>query len=248
MVNSRVPFRQLYKESFRINPFYDFAKFEVRISFVFAILLTIVGYFATSTSTNISDLGSTVANVVSLSAFGLMGLLGFTISGLAIISGTISTQVTHRVVMKSKFKSLQAILFSFWYLGLVSGLTLTCLIIIYFVFLINLPFRVAFFELGVLVLSYAVFFCIFYAVSLLGTCIEIFKINYFYSIRGEEDVDKDDAALLDIKIQTIMSYLHRNGVIKDKIEFTIEARAVINALYPEDVRDKLLDMLERDLK
>ena len=242
-----MPFRELYKESFKRNPFYDFRKFEARTSMVFAFLLTVVGYFVSNTSYNISNLVSTTESVLSGTALGLMGLLGFTMSGLAIISGTISTQVTRRMDMESKFKFLQSILFSFWYLGLVAGLTLACLIVIYFVLMINLPFTAICFELGVFVLSYAVFFCVFYAVSLLGTCIEIFKINYVYS-KADDEVSNDDAVLLDVKIQIVMWYLHRNGVIKDKAEFLSTARAVIDALYPEDVRGGLFDKVQEDLK
>lgn len=247
MDNSRVPFRVLYKESFRFNPLYDWRKFEVRASSFFAVVLTVVACYISITTTDVSSLVTTLDTILSGAAFGLMGLLGFTISGLAIISGTIGTQATQKIIQESKFNSLRSILFSFWYIGFVTGLTLACLISVYFILMIKVPFVPLFFEVGVFIMSYFVFFCVFFAVSLLGTCIEIFKINYIYSGISGQTMDYT-SVILDIKIQALMSYLINSGMIKNKDEFVAETRTVINSVYPEEVQKQLIDMIEKEFK
>ncbi|AYE53513.2 hypothetical protein OEA_28000 (plasmid) [Priestia megaterium NCT-2] len=120
-------------------------------------------------------------NILLNTTFGLLGLLGFIISGLAVISGTIGHQVTHKIIKKKKFDSLLSILFSFYFIGRFIGILIVLFILSYFIMGISLKFNIYLYGAISIVLSYSLFFTVFFSVSLLGTCLNMFVLNYSYS-------------------------------------------------------------------
>ncbi|MFZ3580503.1 hypothetical protein, partial [Virgibacillus sp. DJP39] len=89
------------------NYIIDIRKFEVYFSLVCSIVLTLLSYFIiTESDTYIVQFINYSRSLILSSAIGLIGMLGFIISGLAIISGTVGNKVTRKMIEQKKYKSL----------------------------------------------------------------------------------------------------------------------------------------------
>lgn len=108
----------------------------------------------------------------------LIGLLGFMVGGIAIISGTISNKIMKNIDEEGKFKHLINIVFAFYFAGALVGLTLVIFIFTYLIMQTGWSisnFRV----IGiVLACSYFFWFTIIYSVMLLGTCLRLMMLSY----------------------------------------------------------------------
>ncbi|MGP4078541.1 hypothetical protein ACTWQL_01395 [Pseudalkalibacillus sp. R45] len=190
-------FKSLYKltksmrEKGELEPILNFKEFEVYFSLICSLISTIVIYFFVNTNldSNITFIVTTTQNILLYTIAGLIGMLGFIVSGLAIVSGTTSSKVIEIMINKEKFNYLLSVLFSFFYIGLIIGVLIFVNIILYFIIGINAKFSFPIYILLVFIMSYGVFFTLFYIVSLLGTCINIFILNYIYS---KEDKNGED--------------------------------------------------------
>ncbi|MGR0330349.1 hypothetical protein COI41_15555 [Bacillus toyonensis] len=189
-------FKSLYKLSKSISeekkePIFNYKEFEVYFSLICSVILTIVIVFfvITNLENNMSFIVSTTQNMLLYTIAGLIAMLGFIVGGLAIISGTMSSKVIQVIIDEKKYEYLLTVLFSFFYIGFIIGILIVLSIILYFVIAINIKFYFFIYILITLLMSYGVFFTLFYTVSLLGTCINIFIINYIYS---QEEIKKKD--------------------------------------------------------
>ncbi|MGE7683894.1 hypothetical protein [Peribacillus simplex] len=223
---------------------FDIKKFEVYFSLVCSLLVTsIVSIFAL---TNMQDgktdvIVTTTQDILLNATFGLLGMLGFIISGLAIISGTIGYKVTRQMVIEEKFKSLLSILFSFFYIGRFVGILIIFFISSYFSLGIRLPFNVYLYIIVCLALSFSLFFATFFSVSLLGTCINMFVLNYLYTTEtiAPEQTNRSDEQFLDARINAITVILNtRFGVSRE--EFTDTVLHCINKDYQGEEREVLI--------
>jgi len=149
-------------------------------------------------STNESAINEVISDYISyLDSIGmaLIGFLGFIVTGLAILTGAISSKVVKRLQERNKIQSLEKKLLSFYLLGLVSA----SIIIVSFIFhFINgLPYN-NIFPLDLILLSfisYFITFFIFYAVKLIGNCLELFYIISNMQIIN----DMQESSIVDIK-------------------------------------------------
>lgn len=237
-------YRSLYNTLGKPKYIFDIKKFEVYFSLVCSLLVTlIVSIFAL---TNIQDgktdiIVTTTQNVLLNATFGLLGMLGFIISGLAIISGTIGYKVTRQMVLEEKFKSLLSILFSFFYIGRFVGILIIFFICSYFSLGIRLPFNVYFYLIVCLVLSFSLFFVVFFSVSLLGTCINMFVLNYLYTTETSalEQTNQSDEQFLDARINAITFILNTKFGVSSE-EFTDTVLHCINKDYLGEEREVLI--------
>lgn len=233
-------FKNLYKIAGKKNPIIDIKKFEVYISIIISLFICTIILLVLKTNYDIEYVISNTRGILVNTAFGLLGLLGFIISGLAIISGTIGVKVTQQLIAKSKFEALLGILFSFYYIGLIIGLLIFLVIIAYFLLLVNLPLNVFLFVLLSFVLSYGLFFCVFYCFSLMGTCINIFVINYKHS-REVENMDEENVrtAFDNSRINALLLILLQKN-LTDRQEFIETLTEVIEGDCSEDLKEKVL--------
>ncbi|MCA1215907.1 hypothetical protein HUN88_04080 [Bacillus amyloliquefaciens] len=111
---------------------------------------------------------------------GFFSLLGLTIGGLAIITGTIEEEIISKIREKRKFQSLISIIYNFYFCGALIGFSMVLSILAYIITYMELDFNMFFFLIGSLLFNYFLFFSIIYSVMLLGTCIRIFLLRYFY--------------------------------------------------------------------
>lgn len=182
-------FKSLYKltksmrEEKELEPIINYKEFEVYFSFICSLILTIVIFLFVETNidSNMNYIVTTTQNMLLYTIAGLIGMIGFIVSGLAIVSGTTSSKVIGVMIDKRKFNYLLTVLFSFFYIGLIIGILIVLSIILYFIMGINVNFNFPIYIIIVFLMTYGVFFTLFYIVSLLGTCINIFIINYLYS-------------------------------------------------------------------
>lgn len=158
-----------FKDCFDINAL------ECNLAFWGAIALVFVLYF--SISNNAIDVVNGIFITLTKDvAIALIGFLGFTVSGLAILTGVISQKVVQKVISVNKKEHLERILLSFYFLGIVIGIVIIGLFLLYLISSSSLDFEIKWVITIAFIFSYFVIFIIFYSVKLIGNCLEIFFI------------------------------------------------------------------------
>ena len=114
---------------------------------------------------------------------GFLGLLGFLITGLALLLGMVTNKIIYEFEKKEKVHNFVGILFSFYFEGVIIGVTLINLMLLYLIFYCLSPFIVEKYAFLIVsfVTSYSVSFSILYAIGLLGTSINMFFVNLSYN-------------------------------------------------------------------
>ncbi|ALV03921.1 MULTISPECIES: hypothetical protein [Bacillus] len=252
-------FRALYKELGKPKHIFNFKKFEGYFSIICSIILVIICYkfINSNIDNNIDYIISTIQNMILYAIAGLLTMLGFVVSGLAIISGTIGYKVTHQMVLENNFKKLLSILFSFFYIGFIIGILIVSCVCCYFIIGINIQFNMSVFLVLSFILFYGLFFTIFYAVSLLGTCISMFTINYFYSTANEtkdgeiveEAAIKNDFNIIvsDIRFNTMLNTLLSKKIVKEN-EFIDGLSKRIDEDCPEEYKEEVREFFKEVYK
>ena len=93
---------------------------------------------------------------------------------------------------RNKMKPLEKILLSFYLLGLISAFEILFIIFLHFICLIPIP-SIKIIDIIILsILTYMTVFIIFYAVKLIGNCLELFYILNNMQIIDEVFVDHKD--------------------------------------------------------
>lgn len=121
----------------------------------------------------INDILSTLTKDIAIS---LIGFLGFTVAGLAILTGVISQKVIQKVSLQQKVDRLEKILLSFYLLGIVNAIVIVILFWMYIMVSSDLPLILSIIFILGFITSYFIIFILFYAVKLIGNCLEIFFI------------------------------------------------------------------------
>lgn len=240
----RYDYRSLFKTLGKPKYIFDIKKFEVYFSVLCSLLITsVVSIFAfTNIQVGKTDtIVTTTQNILLNATFGLLGMLGFIISGLAIISGTIGYKVTRQMIIEEKFKSLLSILFSFYYIGRFVGILIIFFIGAYFSLGISLPFNLYFYLIVCLALSFSLFFAIFFSVSLLGTCINMFVLNYLYTTDTivPEQTNRADEQFFDARINA-MTFILNTKFNVSREEFTNAVLHSIDKDYQGEEKEVLI--------
>lgn len=171
---------------------------EAMISALFSLLLitclTMILFEITNghinkslTSSGISSLLESARPIILTVLGGFFSLLGFTISGLALLTGTIGTDVITKIREDNKIDHLISVIFNFYFCGVIIGTTAIFSLVTYMITFIPISFNVYIFYFLGLVYSYLVIFSIIYSVMLLGTCIRLFLLKYFYSTKENNE-------------------------------------------------------------
>ena len=119
----------------------------------------------------------------------LIGYLGFIVTGLAILTGAVSSKVVKRLEDRNKIKSLEIILLSFYLIALVDAFVILGILFVHFV--VEIPID-SIWLVNIILMSifvYLIVFIIFYSVKLIGNCIELFYIINGISLIQEKNVD-----------------------------------------------------------
>lgn len=154
---------------------YDFSSLECRIALVTMIILDIL-FVLCSFNTGQDVVVNECINLLVNIGIALIGFLGFIVTGLAILTGAISSKIIKRLQDRNKINSLEKILLSFYLIGLIDAFLIVAIFIIYFLSILHIK-SIFFINIIVFsVLSYFIIFTIFYAVKLIGNCLELFLI------------------------------------------------------------------------
>ncbi|ART78118.1 hypothetical protein B4U37_19660 [Sutcliffiella horikoshii] len=232
------------RTNLRHNPFFHLYKPEAYYSFLLSMIFTvIVYYFLTSNESNLSYVSDTTKNIVLNSSFALIGVLGFLISGLAILTGTVNTKVVDKLHHNNKYENLMSIFFSFYHLGTVVGGYIILFILIYFVLSINFHpvYLIWIYIILGFVLSYGLFFIIFYSVHLLKSSIAIFEISYKYSIESRDQNIFESGEFFDLRLDAILLSMLKKDIL-NKTEFKSYLEECIETQYDflsEDKKEEL---------
>ena len=222
-----------YKKLFELEKYkdlYDFSSLECRIAVIGMILLDIV-FAVCSFSVGIDE---TVIKAVSLLddiGIALIGYIGFTISALAILMGTISSKVVNIIKTRNKMVALERILLSFYLMGIVCAAVVLVALILHFIveipvasiFIINL--------IGISILSYLIIFILFYSAKLIGNCLEL-----FYIINGYELLDEEKTDYKAIYNNYRITAIEKVNLSNTSIEKVNEYKEVIKQLIETDNR------------
>ena len=237
-------FRELYKKAYKDtrNPLFAFKKFECYASFIVAGVVTFAIYFIGITNTDIASIKSTLQNYTLYIAAALLGMLGFLVGGLAIISGTVSNKVAQTMNKAGAFDALLSVMFSFYYEGAVIGALIFLYFVAYLALSIGWVFNFLFIKILILVfaflLSYGLSFAVCFAVSLLGTCINMFIINYNFSCNASGTDDNFEQFFISLRVDALTSLLV-NKTIVTQAEFIEAVRKRIDEDCPEKIRDAM---------
>lgn len=166
----------------------DFRSIECIIAIISVGIINIVFYIIN----NYLDLDTFVDEAISFVdniGIALIGFLGFIVTGLAILTGAISSKVVKRLQDRDKMENLEKILLSFYLLGILSAFDILCIIFLHFICMIPTPSIFAINIIIISILTYLTVFIIFYAVKLIGNCLELFYILNSMQIIENDTID-----------------------------------------------------------
>lgn len=150
---------------------------EAFISLLLSLITTALIFFMTDAPNFIDK----IFNVLSIIIGGMFGLLGFTIGGLALIVGSIGIEIIQKINKLNKFKSLLSIVFMFYFVGAITGVAIVLLFLSYLILCLPFAFDLHIFLVITFIDGYLCYFTLIYSVMLLGSCIRLMILNYFYS-------------------------------------------------------------------
>lgn len=177
-----VPMKKINDESF--NKIFKLKKFkdliawdtvEVRVALFAAIVITVFSFFIMHINGKDEFIifGAEIIKDISIA---LIGFLGFVVTGLAILTGSISSKVVKFFKDNDVYDNVESILISFYFLGLVTGGMIVFIIMVYWLSKINSIGYCGIVLFVTFIISYGVIYIIFYSIGLIGNCISIFEI------------------------------------------------------------------------
>ncbi|MGH4051263.1 MAG: hypothetical protein ACREVX_07905 [Clostridium sp.] len=248
-IENKSSFLFLLKQSKKIKEVISIKDYEVWISLV----VSLGSSFLIKNLYNIipvSEFNNLIRVLTSNIAVMLVTLLGFSIGGLAIISGTLGSKLVQKIEKEDKMINLIGILFSFYFIGFIIGITIIIFLLLYicsyFPYAINIKGLFAL----VLIATYLFSFSIFYSVSLLGTCIRMFKINYDFS-RDRDELEESKGLTIE-EIKSKFDHNRINSLLtimltdqKDKKRFLDELENNIEHVEKGEEKDILKDFMSK---
>lgn len=171
----------------KLKELWDWSTLEVRM----ASIGTIVMVFICALNITLGEEEQFVNFLASAAkdiGIAFIGFLGFIVTGLAILTGSISSKVVCFFKEKNVYDRLKGILNSFYFLGLLTGILIVGLFGEYFISQISVSSNKIVIEIIVAVTTYLIIYVVFYAIGLTGNCISIFEI--ITDIEGQ--IDKED--------------------------------------------------------
>ena len=145
------------------------------ISVIFTIFIT---KFAAIDSINFI----TFARNFSLTVIGpSIGMLGFIIAGVAILTGAANNNIIKNINRDKKTKAFILVMFSFYFISVILGLSIGLFVFDYILTWINNGINSIAVAIFALISCYLLSFSIIYSIALLGSCIKMLLVIYRYS-------------------------------------------------------------------
>ncbi|MGG1791702.1 hypothetical protein ABDI27_17735 [Bacillus mycoides] len=169
------------------------AIFSCVLAFIITLVLALIlfevsslNYNTTITEKSVSNFLESIRPVILTVLGGFFSLLGFTISGLALLTGTIGAKVITKIREEKKIEHLISVIFNFYFCGVIIGATTILSLLTYLVTFVQMPLNRTLFYVWAFLYSYLIVFSIIYSVMLLGTCIRLFLLQYYYTNQSKD--------------------------------------------------------------
>lgn len=226
----------------KIKDIYNIKEKEVQYALVLSIIMMILLYFL-----NIYDdfitIQDKIINILELLLGEVIGLLGFSISAIAIIVTLFSKEEMVQIEKINRKKILEDFLSSYVFLNISIAVEVVEFVIVVFTMTSNASqINATLFWIISWILIYHFFFNIFYLVALVRNCVELYKIKRIYGeIQREEWRFVDE--INDVRIEFLLSSLMNvcNCSQQEMKEFMIEF--VKNR--PSENRERLEKYIEK---
>lgn len=206
-----------------INP----CELEVRLSFAFTCII-IIGFVHIELYTDFYLFQDKICSLIELIIGSFIGLLGFSVSGIAIIVTLFTKEETFLISQINGNDSIERILGSYKFLSESLAIEIIYLIVIDFCISSNNNLITAkVFWLLVSVGIYHFCFNIFYLIALIKNCIELYKIKQIY---GE--------------IQNV-NFTSQNERNEARIDFILATLMNICKCSQEDLSKELINYVKR---
>lgn len=183
-------FRDIFRLQ-KIQELWDWSALEVRAALIGTILIgticaTMIMY---NGSREFIILAADVAKDIGMA---MIGFLGFVVTGLAILTGSISSKVVKFFKEKDVQEELNSILSSFYFLSLLIGTLILIVFCEYFVAKIQIPVSIIVTVFCIIMTIYLFIYIVFYAIGLTGNCISVFGIvtDVENQVENQEDISK----------------------------------------------------------
>lgn len=156
------------------------------LCFLLSIAMTIM-FFYMYENAPLDNLLEVVRVILITIAGGFFSLLGLIIGGLALITASIGNDLIDEIKKVNKVEEIMSVIFNFYFSGVITGLTLIGSVIAYIVTFLPMEFKPILFFVWCFIHAYMITFSVIYSVMLLGTCIRIFLLRYFYLNSNKKD-------------------------------------------------------------
>ena len=222
----------------------DFRSIECIVSIISVIFIDII-FLVLNKYIDIDTFVNEAISFVDNIGMALIGFLGFIVTGLAILTGAISSKVVKRLQNRNKMEKLEKILLSFYLLGIISAFEILCIIILHFICMIPVSSILGINIVIISLLTYLTVFIIFYAVKLIGNCLEL-----FYILNSMQLIDDDATDLKNNYNNYRILALEKLGLSNTSLD-TIEnyRQIIIELINMDNISDQekriYLDFVEK---
>ncbi len=204
----------------------DIGSLEVPLAFILTVGFSIF-VINMDIHSNITTYQEPFKNICITIASALIGIIGILLAGISIVTGTISKEVQKIICKLNDKDSIERILISFEFIAFIIGFQIVAFIAIYLSLfspeaVVN---KYAFYAIFA-VMTYLLFFTIFYVIGLVGNCIKVFSISNTYHEVLELKKDFFDKAN-EIRIDFILNTILTSKTNKEA--FLIELRKFVQA-------------------
>jgi len=221
------------KSKCKLYDLFNIKEWEVKSSILVTIIF--VGFFRyVNLYENIAEFIGVLCSSMECLIGALIGLLGFTLSGITIIV-SLFTKEEIKLIKRVNNKDIVAeVLSSYVFLAENVAVQCVCLFIIDIILNSNLPIvDIRLFYFLIIIEVYHIAFIIFYTTALVKNCIKIYRIKSLYD--DLDSVEKRDYELAnEIKIDYIL------GIIMKKYDISLEeiASDIINLIEESEIENK----------
>ena len=230
---------------------YNVRSLEFIIASISSIFITFLVWNILKYS-HIEDINNLLRSFTKDIAIALFGLMGFLITGLAILLSGISSDVMNIIENRKKEKSINSIFLGFYFEGFLIGILIVLLLILYAVSYLNCELNLTFSIIMCFILSYLVIFVIMYSVGLIGNCVSIFRIVNKYSTTDNSNKkesyklsEKDELTFNSLKIMALeyVLIISPNNTEENKfVSYITILESLINTTIEDELMKKRILM------
>lgn len=229
---------QLFKETKKWNEFNPKKK-QIYIPLVFSVLISIFIYSLQLDDNQINELLKNFS-LYMFSSF--IGILGFLIGGMAIITGTLNTKIIEIVERNDFVEEIKGVLFSFYFIGVFVLINIISYIILYFLAFSSYPINNFSIFIVTFILTFFTLFVLFYCFSLISTCISM--VTIIHKLSKLENKNEESKNFYKEKI--ILSIIRK---IVDEKFTSLEKDEMIKEIFKKSKKDipekDIVDILKK---